>query len=66
MISIHEKIFTNYMHKIQGNKKTDKKFTFSVLNLCQNKQNVNLALGIFQETTIATCKSLFPERENMI
>ena len=30
-----------------------------------NKQNVNLAVAIFDETTIAACESYFPDRVDM-
>ena len=31
-----------------------------------NKQNVNLAVAIFHETTIAACESYFPDRADML
>ena len=41
------------------------KLTFKALHPGDNKQNVNLAISIFHETTIAACKSYFPERTDV-
>ena len=41
------------------------KLTYSALHPENNKQNVPLALAIFDETTIAAFKSYFPERKNV-
>ena len=41
------------------------KLTFKALHPGDNKQNVNLAIAVFHETTIAACKSYFPERTEL-
>ena len=41
------------------------KLTFKALHPGDNKQNVNLAIAVFHETTIAACKSYFPERTDI-
>ena len=41
------------------------KLTFKALHPSDNKQNVNLAVAIFHETTIAVCESYFPDRADM-
>ena len=41
------------------------KLTFKALHPSDNKQNVNLAVAIFHETTIAACESYFPDRADM-
>ena len=42
------------------------KLTPCYLHPGNNKQNVGLALAIFHETTIAACKSYFPQRKDVI
>ena len=41
------------------------KLTFKALHPSENKQNVNLAIAIFHETTIAACESYFPDRTDI-
>ena len=41
------------------------KLTFQALHPSDNKQNVNLAVAIFHETTIAAYESYFPDRADM-
>ena len=41
------------------------KLTYEVLHPGHNKQNVNLALAIFHDTTIAAIKSYFPSRQDV-
>ena len=41
------------------------KLTFKALHPGDNKQNVNLAIAVFHETTIAASKSYFPERPDI-
>ena len=41
------------------------KLTFKALHPRDNKQNVNLAIAIFHETTIASCESYFPDRTDV-
>ena len=41
------------------------KLTYKVLHSGNNKQNVNLVLAIFHETTIARSKSYLPERQDV-
>ena len=41
------------------------KLTFKALYPSDNKQNVNLAIAIFHETTIAACESYFADRTDM-
>ena len=48
--------------KLSGNLRKAPKLTYSTLHPGNNKQNVQLALNIFHETTIAAVKSYFPER----
>lgn len=51
--------------KMQANLRKAPKLSYQALHPGNNKQNVNLALGIFHETTIAACKSYYPAREDM-
>lgn len=51
--------------KLQANLRKAPKLSYHALHPGNNKQNVNLALGIFHETTIAACKSYYPAREDM-
>ena len=51
--------------KLKGNLKKAPKLTYEVLHPGNKKQSVPLALSIFDETTIAACRSYFPEREDM-
>ena len=51
--------------KLQRNFKKAPKLTYKALHSGNNQQNVNLALAIFHETTIAACKSYWPERQDM-
>ena len=60
------------MHKVydkdqalQSNLKKAHKLSYRSLHPGNNKQNVSLALSIFDETTIAAIKSYFPERDDM-
>ena len=39
--------------------------TFKAIHPSENKQNVNLAVAIFHETTIAARESYFPDRADM-
>ena len=41
------------------------KLTYKALHPGNNKQNVDLALAIFHETTIAACQSYLPQRKDM-
>ena len=41
------------------------KLDYKVLHPGNNKQNVNLALAIFHDTTIAACESYFPARPDL-
>ena len=50
--------------KLQGNLKKAPKLTYKALHLGNNKQDVNLPLAIFHDTTIAPCKSYLPERQD--
>ena len=50
---------------LQGNLKKAHKLSYRSLHPGNNKQNVTLALSIFDETTIAAIKSYFPERDDM-
>ena len=51
--------------KFPGNFKKAPKLTFKSLHLGNNNQDVNLALAIFHETTVAAYKSYVPERQDM-
>ena len=69
--SSHGYICWSYLHKIHekdqklaANLRKASKLSFSALHPGNNKQDVNLASGIFHETTIAACKSYFPYRED--
>ena len=46
--------------KLKANLHKAPKFTYEVLHPGHNKQNVNLALAIFHDTTITAIKSYFP------
>ena len=46
--------------KLKANLRKATKLTYEVLHPGHNKQNVNLALAIFHDTTIAAIKSYFP------
>ena len=50
---------------LNGNLRKAPKLTYRALHPGNNKQNVNLALTIFHETTIAACQSYFPLRNDM-
>jgi hypothetical protein len=41
------------------------KLTYTALHPGNNKQNVDLAISVFHESTIAGCKSYFPSRTDM-
>ena len=51
--------------KIEANMKKAPKLTFSSLHPGNNKQNVDLALAVFDEKTIAACRSYLPDRNDM-
>ena len=51
--------------KLAANLRKAPKLSFNALHPGTNKQNVNLALGVFHETTIAASKSYFPDREDI-
>ena len=60
------------LHKVYGkdnalNAKLRKapKLTFKALHPSDNKQNINLVVAIFHETTIAACESYFPNRADI-
>ena len=62
----------NDIHKIydkditlNGNLRKAPKLNYQALHPGNNKQNVGLALAIFDEKTIAACKSYFPLRKDM-
>ena len=52
--------------KHKANLRMAPKLTPCSLHPGNNKQNVGLALAIFHETTIAACKSYFPQRKDVI
>jgi len=52
--------------KLEANLRKATELTFQALHPGNNKQNVNLALGIFHKTTIAACKSYFSDRKDLI
>ena len=52
--------------KLKANLRKATKLTFHALHPGNNKQNVNLALAVFHETTIAACKTYFSDRKDMI
>ena len=52
--------------KHKANLRMAPKLTPCSLHPGNNKQNVGLALAIFHVTTIATCKSYFPQRKDVI
>ena len=45
---------------LKGNLRKAPKLTYKALHPGNNEQNVNLALAIFHDTTVAACKSYFP------
>ena len=51
--------------KLPANLRKARKLTYRVMHPGNNKQNVDLVLGIFDETTIAAIKNYLPEREDM-
>ena len=51
--------------KLEANLRKASKLSFEALHPGHNKQNVNLALAIFHETTIAASKAYFPDRTDM-
>ena len=51
--------------KMSANLRKAYKLTLKSVNPINNKQNVNLALSIFYETTIAASKSYCPNRKDM-
>ena len=50
--------------KLEGNLRKAPKLTYGTLHPGNNKQNVQLALNIFHETTIASIQSYFPNRND--
>ena len=57
-------IFEDAKHK--ANLRMAPKLTPCSFHPGNNKQNIGLALAIFHETTIAACKSYFPQRKDVI
>ena len=51
--------------KLQACLRKAPKLSHKCLHPGNNKQNTSLALGIFHETTIAACRSYFPERNDV-
>ena len=51
--------------KLGANLRKAPKLSFESLHPGHNKQNVNLALAIFHESTIAGCKAYLPDRTDM-
>ena len=51
--------------KLDGNLRKAPKLGYKSLHPCYNKQNVELALAIFHETTIAASRNYYPEREDI-
>ena len=51
--------------KLSANLRKAHKLTFKSLHPFSNKQNVSLALNIFDKSTIAGCKCYCPQRKNM-
>ena len=51
--------------KLEANLRKAPKLTYSSLHPSNNKQNVDLAIAIFHETTIAACKNYLPERSDV-
>ena len=51
--------------KLDANLQKAPKLSFKSLHPGHNKQNVNLALAIFHESTIAGCKAYLPDRTDM-
>ena len=51
--------------KLKANLRKAPKLTYEVLHPGHNKQNVNFALAIFHDTTIAAIKSYFPSRQDV-
>ena len=60
---LHE-IYDEDMTNVANLRKAPK-LTFKALHPGFNKQNVALALAIFDESTIAACKSYFPNRQDV-
>ena len=52
--------------KNKANLRKAPKLTFKALHPGNNKQNVGLASAVFHESTIAACKSYFPNRKDAI
>ena len=50
--------------KLEGNLRKAPKLTYGTTHPGDNKQNVQLALNVFHETTVAAIKSYFPERND--
>ena len=53
-------------NKLQANLRKAPKLTYETLHPGHKKQNVQLALNIFEETTIAALKSYYPQRNDAI
>ena len=51
--------------KLQGNLEKSSKLTYKALHPGNNRQDVNLALAMFDKTTVAVCKSYLHERQDM-
>ena len=50
---------------LTANLRKSPKLSYKALHPGNNKQNVNLALAIFHETTVAASRSYFPKRQDM-
>ena len=51
--------------KLKGNLRKAPKLNYEALHPGHKKQNVNLALAVFHETTIAACRYYFPSRNDV-
>ena len=51
--------------ELKANLRKAQKLTYQSLHPGNKKQNVPLALSLFDESTIAACRDYFPDREDM-
>ena len=56
----------DHEQKLDANLRKADKLSYQGLHPGNNKQCVSLALAVFDDTTIAACKGLFPERKDML
>ena len=55
----------NKYQKLSANLRKAPKLSYQTLHPSDKKQNFNLALALFHETTIVACRCYFPQRHDI-